>query len=78
MANFEDARVKSTNRELNRLESIAKYKTVTTLRITKEHFQDEELPPELFLTVRQKIEIRNVLAKNMSLDIKLVKLSRLE
>ena len=78
MANFEDARVKSTNTELNRLESIAKYKTVTTLRINKEHFQDEELPPELFLTVRQKIEIRNVLAKNMSLDIKLVKLSRLE
>ena len=78
MANFEDARVKSTNTELNRLESIAKYKTVTTLGITKEHFQDEELPPELFLTVRQKIEIRNVLAKNMSLDIKLVKLSRLE
>ena len=77
MANFEDARVKSTNTELNRLESIAKYKTVTTLRITKEHFQDEELPPELFLTVRQKIR-RNVLAKNMSLDIKLVKLSRLE
>ena len=60
------------------MESIAKYKTVTALRITKEHFQDEELPPELFLTVRQKIEIRNFLANNMSLDIKLVKLSRLE
>ena len=54
MANYEEARVKLTNTQLNRLKSVSKDKAGTILRITKKNFQDEELPHELFLTTRQK------------------------
>ena len=50
MVSYEEARVKLTNTQLNKLKSAAKNKTGTTLRITKKNFQDEELPHELFLT----------------------------
>ena len=39
---------------LNELKPAAKNKTGTTLRITQKNVQDEELPHELFLTIRQK------------------------
>ena len=42
-------RVRLTNTQLNKLKSAA------ILRLTKEHFEDEELPHELFLTTRQRI-----------------------
>ena len=54
------------------LKSAAKNKGVI-LKINKKNFQDEELPPELFLSARQKARIRNAFAKNMSTDIKLGK-----
>ena len=38
MANYEEARVKLTNTQLNKLKSAAKNKTGTTLRITKGNF----------------------------------------
>ena len=41
--------------------------------INKKNFQDEQLPHELFLTVRQTTKIRNAIANNMSTDIKLRK-----
>ena len=72
MTNHEEARVKLTNCQLNKLNSAAKNKTGTTLRITKKNFQDEELSHELFLTTRQKAKIRNAFANNMSTDIKLL------
>ena len=56
--------------QLYKLKSTAKNKTGTTLRITKKHFQDEELHRELFLT-RQKTKIRNAFTKNVSTDIEL-------
>ena len=54
MANYEEARVKLTNTYLNKLKSAAKNKTLTTLRITKKNFQDEELIETslLFLTTK--------------------------
>ena len=73
MASYEEARVKVTNTQLNKLRSAEKNNTGTTLRITKKNFQDEELPHELFLTTRQKTEIRNAFVKNMSTYIKLRK-----
>ena len=73
MENYEEAEVKPTNGQLNKLNSAAKSKTETTLRITKKNFQDEELPQELFLTTRQKTKMRNAFANNMSTDIKLSK-----
>ena len=41
MANFEEARVKLTNTQLNKLKSAAKNKTGITLRMTKKKFQLE-------------------------------------
>ena len=73
MANYEEARVKLTNTQLNKLKSPVKKKTGATLRITKKNFQDEELTHELFLTIRQKTKIRTSFAKNMLTDVKLSK-----
>ena len=70
MMNYEEARIKLTTAQLNRLKSAARNKTGTTLRITKKNFQDEDLPHELFLSTRQKTKIRNVFDNNMSTDIK--------
>ena len=61
-----------TNSQLNKLEFEAENMTKTTLRITKQKFQDEKLPHELFQRRRQK-KIRNAFANNMSTDIKLSK-----
>ena len=69
MANDQEARVKLTNTQLNKLKPAAKNKTGTTLRLTKKNFQDEELPHELFLTTRQATKLKNVFANNMSTDI---------
>ena len=44
MANYQEARVKLTNTQLNKLKSAAKNKTGTILRINRKNFQDEELP----------------------------------
>ena len=41
MAKYEEARVKLTNTELNKLKSLAKNKTATLLRVTNKMFQDE-------------------------------------
>ena len=59
MANYEEARVKLTNTQLNKLKSEAKNQTGRTLKITKKNFQDEELSHEILLTTRQKTKIRN-------------------
>ena len=73
MANYEEASVKLTNSQLNKLKSAAKNKTGTTLRITMKSLQDEELPHELFLTTRRKTKIRNTFASTMLMAIKLSK-----
>ena len=65
-------RIKLTNTEVKKLESAAKNKTGKTLRINKK-FEDEELPRELFLTLRQTTKIRYSFDNNMSTDIKLSK-----
>ena len=43
MTSYEEARIKLTNIQLNKLKSAAKSKTEKTV-ITKKNFQDEELP----------------------------------
>ena len=70
MENYEEARVKLTNAQLNKLKSTATNKTGTTLRITKKKFQDEELPHELFLSTRQKTKKSN--DNNISKDLNLI------
>ena len=65
MLSYQKARVKLTNTQLNKLKSVAKNKTGTTLRLNKRNFEDEELPHELFLTTRQTNKIKNGFANNM-------------
>ena len=73
MLNYEKARIKITNSQLKKIKPTSKNKTRITLGITKKNFQDEELPHELSLTIRQKTKIRNAFTKNMPTDIKLSK-----
>ena len=73
MVNYQEARVKLTNTQLNKLKSASKNKTRTILTLNKKNFEDEELPHELFLTTRQTTKIRNIFANNMSTDIKFSK-----
>ena len=54
MENYEEVRVKLTKNPQTKLESAAKNNIGTILRITKNSFQDEELPHELFLTKKTK------------------------
>ena len=61
MANYSEARVKLTVTQLNKLKSVAKNKTGTTLRLTKKNFEDEELPHQLFLIARQTTNIKLIL-----------------
>ena len=46
MANYQEARVKLINTQLNELKSAAKNKEVTILRLNKKDFEDEEFPHE--------------------------------
>ena len=57
MASYEEAKVKLTNTQLNKLKSAAKNKTGKILRVNKKNFRDEEFPHELFLTTRQTTKI---------------------
>ena len=54
--NYEEARFRIINTQLNKLKSATttttKKKTEIMLQITKKNFQDEEFPHELFQTTR--------------------------
>ena len=69
MVNYQHASIKLANTQLNKLKSVAKNQTGTTLRQTKKNFQDEKLSHELFLTTRRKTKIRNAFTYNTSTDI---------
>ena len=76
MVNYQEAKLKLTNTQLNKLTSEAKNKTGTISRLNKKRFEDKELPHQLFLTARQTTKIRNAFANNMSTDTKLSKAQR--
>ena len=73
MANYQEATVKLTNTQLNKLKPAAKNKTGTILRLNKKNFEVEELPHELFLTERKTTKLINAFATNISADVKLSK-----
>ena len=73
MVNYQEARVKLTKTQLNKLKSSAKNKTRTILRLNIKNFEDGELPHELFLTTRQTTKIRNAFPNDMSTYIKFSK-----
>ena len=60
MENYHKVKIKLTNIWLNKLKSVAKNKTATTLKLNNKNFEGEELPHELFLTTRQTTKIRNL------------------
>ena len=62
MANYQEARVKLINTQLNKLKSAVKNKTGTISRLNKKTVQDEEGPHELFLTTRKETKLRNTFA----------------
>ena len=62
MSHYQEARVKLTNAQLNKLKSTAKNKTGTTFRMNKKNFEDEEVPHEIFLTTRQTTRIKKCLS----------------
>ena len=70
MSNYQEARRKLSNTQLNDLKPAAKIKTGTISRINKKNIQDKEFPHKLFLTTRQTTKIRNAFANNMSTDTK--------
>ena len=49
MINYQEARVKLTNTQSNKLKSKTKNKTGKILKLNKKNFEDEKLPRELFL-----------------------------
>ena len=53
MVNCQEARVKLTNIQLNKLKSAVENKTEAILILNKKNFEFEALPHELFLTTRQ-------------------------
>ena len=52
MANYEEERVKLTDRQLSKLKYPTKSNNRATLRTTKKKFQDKELPQKIFLTTK--------------------------
>ena len=74
MINYQGARVKLTNTQLNKLKPAAKNKAETILRFNKKTFEDEEFPHKLCLTTRQTTKRRYAFADNMLADIKLSKI----
>ena len=70
MTSYQEARVKLTNTQSNKLKSAEKNKTGKILRINKKNFEVEELPDELFLRTKQATKINNAFANNMSTNIK--------
>ena len=59
MTIYEEARIKITSTQLNKLKSAAKTRNGEALAISKKKNQDEKLLHELFLATRQKTKIRN-------------------
>ena len=65
MGDYKEARGKLTNTQLDKWKFAAKNKTRTILRTYMKNFQDEKLPYELFLSIRQTIKIMHFFANNM-------------
>ena len=65
MTNCQEARVKLTNTQLNKVNFAAKNRAGMILRINKKNFEDEELPHELFLTARETVKLKYLKWFNM-------------
>ena len=73
MIEYSKVNAKLTDTQLKKLKTAIKIKTRTTLRMSLEMFDGNDLPHELFMTIRQKTKLKNVFNNNMSTDLKLSK-----
>ena len=73
MVEYSKVNVKLSDTQVKELKDAVKNNTGTTLRISLEIFDKNNLPHELLLTTRQKTKLGNAFNNNMSADIKLSK-----
>ena len=73
MIEYSKVSAKLTDTQLKKLKTAIKNKTGTTLRMSLEMFDGNDLPHELLMTTRQKTKLKNVFNNNMSTDLKLSK-----
>ena len=72
MVEYSNVNVKLSDTRLKKLKTAVKDKTGTTLTISLNVFNGNDLQHELLLTTRQKTKLRNAY-NNMSIDLKLSK-----
>ena len=73
MVEYSKVNVKLSDTQLKKLKTAVKDKTGTTLRMSLEMFNGNDLPHGLLLTTRQKTKLRYAFNNNMSTDLKLFK-----
>ena len=73
MVEYAKTNVKLFDSQIKKLKDAVKDNTGTTLRISFNMFNENDLPHELLLTTRQKAKVRNAFNNNMSTDLKLSK-----
>ena len=73
MIEYSKVNAKLTDTQLKKLKTAIKNKTGTTLRMSLEMFDGNDLPDELLMTTRQKTKLKNMFNSNMSTDLKLSK-----
>ena len=71
MVEYNTVNVKISDSQFNKLKTVAKDQTGTTLRMSVRIFNGNKLPHELLLTTRQETKIKNAVENNISTDIKL-------
>ena len=65
MVEYSNVTVKLSNSQLNKLKTAVKKKTGVILRMNNKLFRENTLPPVLFLTTRQKTNLRNAFENNI-------------
>ena len=73
MVEYSKVNIKLTDAQLKKLKAVVKSNTGPTLRINLKMFNENNLPHELLLTIRQKTKIKNAFNNNMPSYIKLSK-----
>ena len=73
MVEYSKVNVKLSDAQLKKLKTSDKNKTGIALRMSLKTFNENGLPHEFLLTIRQKTKLRNAFNNNMSTDLKLFK-----
>ena len=73
MVEYNNVNAKLTDLQLKKLKTTVKKKTGTTLRMSLNMFDGNNLPHELLLTTRQKTKQQNAFNNKMSSELKLPK-----